>query len=474
MSESQHPELPGPAAKLPKQRRLTLLALACLIFFTTSGGPFGLEPLVGAVGPGLAVILLIATPFLWSIPIAFMAAELTAMMPDEGGYYVWVTESLGSFWGVQEAWWSMGYALVLLASFPVLFVTYLGYFFPALATVSSDAGASGLHVGRWLITILVALTATGVNLLGSKNVGRSANLTAAVVIGAFLVMIACWLFSDPRPAEIAHTIGNDLAGDHRAALLLGLSIIVFNYSGWDNASTYASEVENPQRTYPIALALALVVVVLNYLVPVIAGISLTTDPAVWSDKAGWPMIAQMIGGPILGYVIAAAGLVSMWALFNAQLLYVSRLPYVMARDGWLPPIFAGASARTGAPTVAIATICVLTVMLTAISFNGLTVIVCLLNVAALTLEFLALIVLRWRLPGANRPFRVPGGWPGIFVIAALPFAFAAAVIFSTLRDWRSYPVALSVVAGIVVSGIAVYLARRSAVPRTRIPPDRVR
>ena len=164
----------------------------------------------------------------------------------------------------------------------------------------------------------------------------------------------------------------------------------------------------------------------------------------------------------------------MWALFNAQLLYVTRLPYVMARDGWLPPIFARASATTGAPTVAIAAFCVLTVLLTAFSYNSLTVIVCLLIVPALTLEFLALIVLRWRLPGAKRPFRVPGGWPGIFVLAALPFAFAAAVLSSTLRDWRSYPVELSVVAGIVVSGIVVYLARRSAVARTRIAAHRVR
>ena len=76
MSERQQPNSPDGAARLPKQRRLTLLALTCLIYFTTSGGPFGLEPLVGAVGPGLAVILLIATPFLWSIPIAFTVAEL--------------------------------------------------------------------------------------------------------------------------------------------------------------------------------------------------------------------------------------------------------------------------------------------------------------------------------------------------------------------------------------------------------------
>jgi amino acid transporter len=69
-----------------------MFALACLIFFTTCGGAFGLEPLIGAVGPGLAVVLIILTPVLWSLPTALMVAELATLMPEEGGYYVWVRE----------------------------------------------------------------------------------------------------------------------------------------------------------------------------------------------------------------------------------------------------------------------------------------------------------------------------------------------------------------------------------------------
>ncbi len=65
-----------------------MFALACLIFFTTCGGAFGLEPLIGAVGPGLAVALIILTPLLWSLPTALMAAELATLMPEEGSYYV--------------------------------------------------------------------------------------------------------------------------------------------------------------------------------------------------------------------------------------------------------------------------------------------------------------------------------------------------------------------------------------------------
>ena len=111
-------------------------------FFTTCGGPFGLEPLPAAVGPGWAVVLILTAPIFWSLPMALMVAELSTLMPEEGGYYVWVRETMGAFWGVQEAWWTMGYSIGLMASFPVLFVSYLSFFIPALAP-----GANAMHPG---------------------------------------------------------------------------------------------------------------------------------------------------------------------------------------------------------------------------------------------------------------------------------------------------------------------------------------
>lgn len=118
---------------MTRSGRLSLAGLTFVTFFTTCGGAFGIEPLVGAVGPGWAVVLLFVTPLVWSLPIALMVAELATLLPEEGGYYIWVREALGPFWAVQAAWWSLGYSALLLAIWPVLFVNYLAYLVPWMA-----------------------------------------------------------------------------------------------------------------------------------------------------------------------------------------------------------------------------------------------------------------------------------------------------------------------------------------------------
>jgi hypothetical protein len=93
----------------------------------------------------------------------------------------------------------------------------------------------------------------------------------------------------------------------------------------------------------------------------------------------------------------------------------------------------------------------------------LAVIQCILYAAALTLEFLALITLRLRRQENAGSFRVPGGWWGMAYVCIAPLVFAALVLFATLRDWRSYPMQLLVVAGIAASGVAVYFVRHRVV-----------
>ena len=459
------PSAISPPIRLPRERRLTLLGLMAVAFFTTCGGPFGLEPLPSAVGPGLAVVLILMAPLMWSLPMALMVAELATLMPEEGGYYIWVREALGSFWAVQEAWWTMGYSVGLLASFPVLFVSYISFFIPALATTPETPHAGMLAIVRWLIAIVFILSAMAVNLRGARDVGSSSKLSATFVLSAFGVLVLMWLVRGPAPGAVFGLIKRDLATSNPAALLLGLSIINFNFAGWDNVSTFAAEVDRPQRNYPLALAGALVAMVLSYLLPMLAGLAVSTDPVIWNTDSGWPAISRLIGGPWLGALVATAGMVSMWALFNAQLLYVSRLPFVMARDGWLPRLIADFSAKTGVPTVAILLFCLITAIFAALPFGSLTVIVCLLYTPALILEFLALIVLRIRRPNAPRAFRVPGGGWGMSYICVTFFASSLLVLAATLHEWHSFPVQLLVVGIIVVSGVALYLLRnRAAAP----------
>ena len=331
---------------LPRDRRLRLLALASLIYFTCSGGAFGLESLIGAIGALWGGVLILVAPLAWSLPVALIAAELTGLMPEEGGFYIWVRETMGAFWGVQEAWWILSYAVVVLAIFPVLFVSYLTYFFPALGPSADGSHPVMGALLRWLVAILVIASSMVVNLSGARAAGRLAKIGMVFVLGAFAIMILVWLRRGDGPGGLAGAVARGFGAEHHGALLLVLSIVVFNFSGWDCASTYAAEVDEPQRNYPKAIAIALVIMVLSYLLPVIAGVSLTTDPKIWSDAAGWPAVAELIGGHWLGNLLAAAGLVSMWGLFNAQLLYASRLPYVLAYDRWLPKALAKVSPRT--------------------------------------------------------------------------------------------------------------------------------
>jgi len=455
-----HPGIGRELIQLPKERRIKLLALACLIFFTTCGGAFGLEPLIGAVGAGWAGILIVVTPFVWSLPTALMDAELATLMPEEGGYYVWVKEAFGSFWAVQLSCWTMVISAVWLAMYPVLFVSYLTFLVPAL-TPSADVSHPGMGaLIRWLVAVLVIVAGMGLNLRGARDVGRSAKVSAYFVLGAFALRLLVWLKRGPAPGTIVDVFGHDLASHHKGALLLGLSYVIFNYSGWENASTYAGEVDQPQRNYPRALALALLVLLLCYLLPVSAGVTVTTDPAIWNSDAGWPVISRLIGGRWLGSLMAAAGLVSTFGLFSAQLLYVSRLPYVMASDGWLPEVFAKVSHDTAAPKLAILCFCAVITLFAALSFGSLAIIQCLLYSAALTLEFLSLIVLRVRRPEAHRSFRVPGGWWGMAYVCVTPFAFVVLVLIATLRDWKSFPGQLVVVGVVALSGLTLYFVRR--------------
>jgi len=451
-------------ARLPPARRLSLAALSCVIFFTVCGGAFGIEALVGSVGAGWAVALILLTPLFWSLPTALMVAELASLMPEEGGYYVWVRDSLGRFWAVQEGWWTLGYSFVLIAIFPVQFVNYLAYYLPFLAQGEGGSRAWQVTLVRWLLAVLVIVSSAAVNWRGAKAVGGYAELSVVLVLGAFAWLVLVGLTREGAIRTAFEAIVRDSGHNRSGALLMGLSVVIFNYSGWDNVSTFAGEVDAAARNYPRALAMALLATVLAYLLPVLAGLGVTTDAAVWSAEAGWPVIARMIGGHWMGGILAAAGLVSMWSLFNSQLLYISRLPYVLARDGWLPSGMAKVSGDTGVPTVALGWSCAITAVFAAVSFGDLVILYVLLYTLALELQYLALIVLRVRRPDASRAFRVPGGWPGVGYVCLAPIGVAAAVLLASLQDEQSDAPQFLGVGAILLSGMVLYLARRT---RTR-------
>src|SRR6059058_6328039 len=89
------------------RRSLTVMPLIAATYFMVAGGPYGLEELVEKTGFTQSILILLLVPIIWSLPTALMVGELSSAIPEEGGFYAWVTRALGPFWGFQEAWLSL-------------------------------------------------------------------------------------------------------------------------------------------------------------------------------------------------------------------------------------------------------------------------------------------------------------------------------------------------------------------------------
>jgi amino acid transporter len=88
-----------------KRTRVPLFSAFFMIYIFVSGGSFGIEEMVASSGPGLTLLLLLALPIVWALPMALIASELGSALPDSGGFYVWTRRGLGQFWGFQAGWW---------------------------------------------------------------------------------------------------------------------------------------------------------------------------------------------------------------------------------------------------------------------------------------------------------------------------------------------------------------------------------
>ena len=397
------------------RRSLTVLPLVFVMYFNTSGGAFTTEGLVAQVGPGLALLTLLVVPLVWSLPEVLIVGELASMLPEEGGYYRWVRRAFGPFWGFQNAWCTYLYSLVDMAIYPVLFNQYLAYFAPGLGAPA-----------QWAISLVVIWGAAAINLRGALPVGRVSVAVGTFVIGAFLALALLAL------PNITHAPWRPFVPAGRAVggeLGVALSVALWNYSGWDNASTVQGEVRDATRTYPRALALALPLVAAGYFVPLLATLG-ATDWTRWTE-GGWPAIAGLaipgaLGGLVGGW-LALAGMASALALFNALLLVYTRVPLAVAADGLLPAALSRTDAR-GTPRNAILVSSALYSLFALLPFASLIVADVLLYAIALFMEFAALVALRRREPALRGAYRIPLGTGGVALLALLPVAVMLAVV----------------------------------------------
>jgi amino acid transporter len=413
-----------------------------------SGGTYGTEDIVHGAGYGRAILILLLTPILWSLPTAFMIGELSSALPYEGGYYAWVRRAMGNFWGFQEAWLSLAASIFDMAIYPTLFVLYLDRLFPWFAE-----GHRGVMVGLAVVIVCALLNIAGVRVVSTTSLWLFFALSAPFVA---IVALAPFKFG-----SLAHAMTKPTTST--VDILGGLLICMWNYMGWDNASTIATEVERPQRTYPRAMLAAVLIVGLSYVIPVAAMWMTGLSPAAW-ETGFWADIAGLMGGPMLRVGLALGGMISGFGMFNALVMSYSRLPLAMAQDGMLPKVFGKLHPRTRAPWVAITACAVGWALCLGLGFERLVTIDILLYGTSLALEFMALVVLRVREPELPRPFRVPGGMFGAVAVGIAPMLLLG---FDLVRSENEQVLGMSSFAfGILLigAGVIAYLLNHAVRP----------
>ncbi|MFE9427563.1 APC family permease [Kitasatospora sp. NPDC006697] len=414
------------------------MPLVALIFFSVSGGAYGIEGLFSASGPGMGLLLIVITPLIYSIPHSLVVAELGTAIPVEGGSYHWVKRGLGKYFGFQQGLLQWICSFVDMALYPVLFTSYLQSLVAAVAPgqhVLFSLGGLRFDL-NWFICLAVIVVFTALNLLGAGWVGESSVAFAIICLTPMLILTA---------VGIAHILGHGInpvgslttSSDQSMwnAFGSGLFIVMWNYSGWDSVSNVAGEMENPRKHLPRALAMAVVLIMVGYLLPAIASLSVGGDgDAGWKnwDAGSFSGVAKALAGPWLQVTVTIGGMFAAVAMFSALLAANSRLPLVLAQDGYFPSWVAKESKRYGTPIVSIIGSSAIYALFCLSSFTNLVIFDVFLTNLGILVEVAALIALRIKEPELERPYRIPGGW---FSIGAIVLSLASVCSWAA---WQQY------------------------------------
>ena len=413
-------------------KKVGLLYFVFVMFAYTTGGPFGMEEMITTSGPGLTLAYLLVIPFFWCIPVSLVTAELTTAMPVEGGFYRWVRASFGDFWGFLAGWWNWTASWLLGATYAVLFSDYLATYFPALT------GWRHYAVSVALIVVLAYINIRGIRMVGIV----STLLEFSVLIPVFLLCVIAarqWRYNPFQPFTPPHVPPVQVFG-------VGLALGLWLYSGYEQCSSVAEEIDNPRRNYPLALAIVVPLSVAVYFLPAFFSLGALGNWQEW-HTAYLSTAAKLIGGTWLGFLMTIAAMIGNVSLLNATVLTSTRMPSSMAEDGYLPPIFASKHRKFGTPWIAILISSAIYALLAFRTLAQLLTVYVWLRSLVTVLTVLSVWRLRKKSPAMNRPFVIPWGTAGLLYVVLAPIAMGiVAMVFSDpfALKWGPLPVVLGI------------------------------
>ena len=411
-----------------KKHDIKVSGIVFMLYCLVAAGAFGIEEMIPESGPGMTLILLIIFPIIWAYPISNLVAECGAVLPSEGGVYVWVKEAFGEFWGFQAGWWG---------------------------TVSTYI-TNGVYV---------ALVAGYVSqMIPMREVGKVSTILSVLILLAFALVAVVGLINwQTNPMEPMlpedYSIFDGVGG--------GICICIWMYCGYECISNMAGEVKNPQ-VIPKGLMIAMPLVALTYVLPTLGGLaclpegsweSWSTDGGFDGQAIGYATVLTTYMGQAWGYVFLVIAIVSQCAIFNTYLASGSRGFFVLADDHLCPQFMVKVSKKKGVPYIGILSLAVVTFILCQSDFTTLVSMEVVFMLALYIILPISVLKLRKKLPIEKRKERglyyIKGGKGAMIFYAGFPIVISVIALLINGTDY----LAMGLIA-ICTGPVAYYILKR--------------
>ena len=447
-----------------KKHDIKVSTVVFMIFCLVAAGCYGIEEMIPECGPGLTIIMLCVLPFVWGLPFGLVASELGSVRPQEGGYYKWVQEALGEFWGFQAGWWRTISIYIDNTSYVILAGSY--------AASTWDLSI----MGEFAIKFAMIAIFTIINIRGVKDVGIVSTILSILVMVAFGMVAVCGFLNWGGDAQTAETISFQLTpepaegiGDWFFYIAGGISVGMWMYSGYESMSTIAGEVANPQ-VIPKGTLLTVPIIMASYILPTVAGIGSLGQWQDWGtegDCVGYADVASHFWGPAMGIFFVIVAILAQCSIYNTYIASGSRGFFSLADDHLAPPVMVKCDKKYGVPYISVLSVGIFNLIFCMFPFGFIIILDVSLLIASYAMVYISAMILRKRIPAEEYVFKIPGGYGLLCVICIVPICVALLAYFINGSDYY-----LGGMVGILSGPVLYFIWRRKYGGLTKKDPVR--
>ena len=262
-----------------------------------------------------------------SVLVALTMSRLVRRIPKTGGPYVYANEGLGHFAGFIIAWTYWIACITAIAGISIAFVSYLGFFIPAI----SNSALLSLLASLVLVWLIVTLNIFSIESSAKFQVVSTLLKLLPLFFMMFLGLVG---FDSNNLPEINPTNANPFI-----LLATVTTLVMWSFVGIETATVPAENFINPEKTIPKVLIAAVLSVLTIYVLVSIAIAAIVPAEELINSSAPFALAATKILGYSGGVIIAFGALISTLGSLNANTLTAGNITFAAARDKLLPSKF---------------------------------------------------------------------------------------------------------------------------------------